>query len=1001
MAQIDLGKLKFNWRGTWNNTTAYETDDVVYRNGQAYVAVADEAAGSDAPEENADWELMSAGINFRGEWNIATTYYLYDTVTEDGGLFILDGADENEGITGADPTLGGDWTAITPAPAQNVLTEIGDMVFRNNEGNNQRLTINPTIGKGLSVAEAPRETYSSREFTYEENGTGGNTILTAGSVPDVTYTIRTRNVRANHFTLNGQDRSGTFSWVQEPTITVNIGDTIRFNNTDTFAAHPMAIRVADGGASVTTGGYTGEGTATVEWDTAGVAAGTYFYQCTNHAEMIGQIVVRDISNRQGALDANGTIDVTRGKTYTITLNNVTNGVAYNLFSAAAPQIGAANAITLAEGNSAPAGTTFAGTPITFTFTPNETTPNTVFLASQANTDNMVTITVNDNVYVPSWGQASAGAGDNRRYRHWQDWYGGDTTDSVTTQGVAQTFGSVLPAATRNPGADVTVNGTAVGAVQRRLYRGDTGGATTDWIVPDGVEQVRITCIGGGGGGGCHTSNYYGGCGGGGGAWASGEYEVTPGQVLRIVAGHGGSGAWGGTRYNGGTTTVQDVDGTTFGALVNLSAEGGQSGLYQTSFGEGGDEITVGGTDLIAGTALRHAGGNGGYGSWQASGWSSEVYCSGGGGSAGSMYSHGYDGGSSTSWLHGYFTGHCGGGGIGGNGGTGMSNHTPSSHACTSAGSGGGSGGSGQHGQSGEQNGDYSRTGSPAGAPGGPGLIGDVHVSDYIDHMPTVAGTSAACHPSQPSSLKFADGTDYTNNRYLDTGMITKEGARFGDGEAEHPAAGWIGEQAVADAAFIDHFGGFIRWRQSQRGSRSTPPTITYTEDCWNGVLGRLWGGGGAGSSVSAARTANGRGGDGGSGAGGGGAMSYTTSGGPGNGTPNNQQEWSVWDTANMAWRVDDRFKNRYDLTVSNTDIDGDDSSTYGLVTTTTVYYPNYSAHGGHGGCLGGGGGAGRYGCQGGWGGIGGGGGGASSNHTPIQYGVGGHGGVGYVLIEWE
>ena len=46
MAQIDLGKLKFNWRGTWNNTTAYETDDVVYRNGHAYVAVADEAAGT-------------------------------------------------------------------------------------------------------------------------------------------------------------------------------------------------------------------------------------------------------------------------------------------------------------------------------------------------------------------------------------------------------------------------------------------------------------------------------------------------------------------------------------------------------------------------------------------------------------------------------------------------------------------------------------------------------------------------------------------------------------------------------------------------------------------------------------------------------------------------------------------------------------------------------------------------------------------------------------------
>ena len=30
MAQIDLGKLKFNWRGAWVSTAAYGKDDVVY-----------------------------------------------------------------------------------------------------------------------------------------------------------------------------------------------------------------------------------------------------------------------------------------------------------------------------------------------------------------------------------------------------------------------------------------------------------------------------------------------------------------------------------------------------------------------------------------------------------------------------------------------------------------------------------------------------------------------------------------------------------------------------------------------------------------------------------------------------------------------------------------------------------------------------------------------------------------------------------------------------------
>lgn len=408
MASIDLGKLKFNWRGTWDNVTAYEADDVVFHNGQTYVVTADQAAGQAAPEQNANWDLMAAGMNFRGEYNNATTYFLNDTVTEDGALFILDGVDENTGSTGADPTLGGNWTAISPAPDQNVLTEIGDLVYRNNEGLNARLGVGANQAT-LSVQPANRETFIGQVFQYEEDGTGGNVLQTPGSVPAVTYNLTTNNVRNDHYTVEGEDRNGAFDWVQEPAIVVNIGDTIVFDNTATTAAHPMSIRVADGGASVTTGTYTGEGTATVTWVTTGVAAGTYFYQCQNHAGMIGQIVVRDITNRQGAANANGTMDVTRGQAYTITLDNLTNGVTYNLFTAAAPQIGAGNALTAGEGNGAPAGTLFNGTPVTLTFTPNQTTPNTVFLASQANTANMVTITVNDATFEPSWAATAADA----------------------------------------------------------------------------------------------------------------------------------------------------------------------------------------------------------------------------------------------------------------------------------------------------------------------------------------------------------------------------------------------------------------------------------------------------------------------------------------------------------------------------------------------------------------------------------------------------------------
>ena len=39
MAQIDLGKLKFNWKGAWATATAYEVDDVVSYGGASFVVV--------------------------------------------------------------------------------------------------------------------------------------------------------------------------------------------------------------------------------------------------------------------------------------------------------------------------------------------------------------------------------------------------------------------------------------------------------------------------------------------------------------------------------------------------------------------------------------------------------------------------------------------------------------------------------------------------------------------------------------------------------------------------------------------------------------------------------------------------------------------------------------------------------------------------------------------------------------------------------------------------
>ena len=93
-----------------------------------------------------------------------------------------------------------------------------------------------------------------------------------------------------------------------------------------------------------------------------------WYAWTNYCQ--------DTTNRQGSNTGHGSIDVCRGKEAAITIDNVTNtGVAYDLFG----DTGTAGTSkrTAAEGSSGQV--TYNGSAVTLTFTPNATTPNTVYI----------------------------------------------------------------------------------------------------------------------------------------------------------------------------------------------------------------------------------------------------------------------------------------------------------------------------------------------------------------------------------------------------------------------------------------------------------------------------------------------------------------------------------------------------------------------------------------------------------------------------------------------
>jgi|DEB0MinimDraft_12_1074336.scaffolds.fasta_scaffold02024_4 hypothetical protein len=73
MATVNLGAIKFNWKGAYSNSTAYAVDDVVSSGGSSYVCI---QAHTNQPVGNATayWNIMSsAGTNGTDGTDLTTT----------------------------------------------------------------------------------------------------------------------------------------------------------------------------------------------------------------------------------------------------------------------------------------------------------------------------------------------------------------------------------------------------------------------------------------------------------------------------------------------------------------------------------------------------------------------------------------------------------------------------------------------------------------------------------------------------------------------------------------------------------------------------------------------------------------------------------------------------------------------------------------------------------------------------------------------------------------
>lgn len=143
---------------------------------------------------------------------------------------------------------------------------------------------NPAIPK-IMIGGADNS--CQRIYTKTEN----TSVAKSGN----SYALALTNVGSGAYSVStGTDRNGSVTG-NNPTVTVKEGDTVVMTN-NAGGSHPLYFKtVAGGGTGNQVSGVTGQGASgggQVSWTPAGGDAGTYYYQCSNHASMVGTIVVQ-------------------------------------------------------------------------------------------------------------------------------------------------------------------------------------------------------------------------------------------------------------------------------------------------------------------------------------------------------------------------------------------------------------------------------------------------------------------------------------------------------------------------------------------------------------------------------------------------------------------------------------------------------------------------------------------------------------------------------------
>lgn len=230
MAVVDLGKLRFDWKGDFSTTVAYEERDVVRYQGDIYFFTR----------------------NHLGTWNPS---------------------DADVMLSGID-----------------VIESQGDLITGDASGNNARLAVDYNFANDTGSTRAGKKLLASSSTVplpasvtkYLTVNTGGLYLGTAAATSTTYVVTVAQDAGTNKFHLGG---------VVAPALTLVRGNTYVFDMSDsTNSGHPLVFKV-DGGSAyangVTTSGTAGTANATVTFVVPQSAPDDLRYYCSVHGDPMG------------------------------------------------------------------------------------------------------------------------------------------------------------------------------------------------------------------------------------------------------------------------------------------------------------------------------------------------------------------------------------------------------------------------------------------------------------------------------------------------------------------------------------------------------------------------------------------------------------------------------------------------------------------------------------------------------------------------------------------